>query len=376
MPKIILTVVFYIFLSLQLRPSIAQPDWIRVGYYSYSSDYEFLISDINSSLFTNIICTYASVNSTSYQLSLSPTDAEHFSTFTRTVKQKNSSLTTLLFIGGSNANNSAISLMVSDFSYRKSFIDSSIKLARLYGFQGLDFDWHFPHTSSDVFNMEVLFQEWRAAIDLEATDSVQSQLILTVYNQPLVNNLTGAQAALYDPSNFVNTDFGIREWINGGLSTNKLVLSLPLFGYAWMLDNPMENGPDVHVNYNSTYVVNYWTKGTTWIGFDDVEAVRAKVSYAKEKKLLGYHVWNVSDDVNWVLSKTAAGVDVNNSSVQEDNKIGQNNERHLLAILLSTTAAFALLLGIFVIFYCWRRNLKLKGINEYTKIARGSFKND
>ncbi|KAJ0045366.1 hypothetical protein Pint_05398 [Pistacia integerrima] len=58
--------------------------------------------------------------------------------------------------------------------------------------------------------------------------------------------------------------------------------------------------------YNSTYVANYWSKGTTWIGFDDVEAIRAKVSYAKEKKLLGYFVWQVSYDVSWVLSKTAA----------------------------------------------------------------------
>ncbi|KAJ0030084.1 hypothetical protein Pint_14768 [Pistacia integerrima] len=110
---------------------------------------------------------------------------------------------------------------------------------------------------------------------------------------------------------------------------------LSFYGCAWTLENPMDNsigapakgaainiphggvtyreikdyinqyGPDVQVRYNSTYVVNCWTKGTTWIGFDDVEAIRTKVTYAKEKKLLGYFVWQVSYDVNWVLSKTA-----------------------------------------------------------------------
>lgn len=55
--------------------------------------------------------------------------------------------------------------------------------------------------------------------------------------------------------------------------------------------------------YNATYVVNYVTIGTTWIGFDDVQAIRAKISYAKEKKLLGYNVFQVSNDDNWALSQ-------------------------------------------------------------------------
>ncbi|KAJ0031442.1 hypothetical protein Pint_14521 [Pistacia integerrima] len=386
-PKIIIIVCFYIFLSIQLRPSIAQITWIRVGYYRPSN--EFSISDINFGFFTHIICAYVAVNSTSYQLSLSPADQEHFSTFTHAVKQKNSSVTTLLSIGGENGNYSIFSSMVSDSSHRKSFIDSSIKVARLYGFQGLDFAWQYPNTSIDMNNVGDLFQEWRAAIDLEAESSNYSQLILTAkvryttrvsfqsypvqviqqnldwvhvvssnYTQPLSSNLTGAHAALYDPSSYLNTDYGIIDWTNiGGLSANKLVLGMPFYGFAWTLENPMNNGiaavakgpaitgtgfltykeiknytkrygPDVHVAYDSSFVVNYWTNGTTWIGFDDVEAVREKVHYAQVKKLLGYYVWEVSYDDNWVLSQAAA--------------------------------AGILLLVIFVIFFCWRRKLKLK----------------
>ncbi|GJR38253.1 chitinase II [Tanacetum coccineum] len=43
------------------------------------------------------------------------------------------------------------------------------------------------------------------------------------------------------------------------------------------------------VYYNSTYVINYFNFGSSWVGFDDVEAIRAKVAYAKEKGLLGYN---------------------------------------------------------------------------------------
>ncbi|XP_031257251.1 class V chitinase-like [Pistacia vera] len=312
--------------------------------------------------------------------------------------------------------------MVSTSSNRKSFIDSSTKIARRYGFEGLDFSWLFPATSIDMFNMGILFKEWKAAIDFEATHSSRSALILTakVYNTLKIystsypmesiqqhldwvyffvdyikNDIswdrhTSTEASLYNPYDFDNADCGIREWIDGGLSANKMVLTLPFYGFAWRLENPMDNGigapakvlptntengivayreiknyidqygPDVHVRYNSTYVVNYWTKGTTWYCFNDVEGIRTKVSYAKEKKLLGYVVWQIPYDYNWMLSSAAAEVGITDSSGQDSRK-GQNDKRQLLVIILSTTAAFALLLGIFVIFYCCRRNLGFKG---------------
>ncbi|XP_044488839.1 cysteine-rich receptor-like protein kinase 10 [Mangifera indica] len=417
MQKIIMIDLFYIFLSI----SIAQTNWVRVGYYWYSI-YKFPVSEIDSSLFTHIICAHTAVNSSSYQLSLSSAEEENLSTFTLTVKQNNPSVTTLLSIGGRYANYSTISSMVSNSSYRKSFIDSSIRIARRYGFQGLDFAWIYPNTTSDTFNMGVLFKELKAAADLEAKHSNQSQLILTAavyylpavfsesypiemiqqnldwvhvlsneFTSPLKSNFTGAHAALYNPSNLFDTNYGIREWINGGLSANRIVLGLFFYGYAWTLKNPKDNGigaeatgaiinkplgggvtyreiknyiedhgRDVPVKYNSTYVVNYWSKGTTWIGFDDVEAIRTKVSYAKEKKLLGYFVWEVAFDFNWALSKTAAEVEIKDSSVQVDNESRNNKKRSSLVIPLSTTAAVALLIGIFFTFYCWRRNHKLK----------------
>ncbi|KAK0576070.1 hypothetical protein LWI29_011324 [Acer saccharum] len=86
------------------------------------------------------------------------------------------------------------------------------------------------------------------------------------------------------------------------------------------------------VMYNSTYVVNYCSVETAWIAFDDVEAVRAKVSYAKEKGMLGYRVWQVSYDVNWVLSQAAALQDA--ITHQEDNKSGQNKWPHRFLVII------------------------------------------
>ncbi|KAH9660234.1 Receptor-like serine/threonine-protein kinase [Citrus sinensis] len=373
----IIILALHIFIFSESLPARTQT-LIRAGYWDSSRG--FPVSDVNSDLFTHLMCGFADVNSTSFELSLSPSDEEEFSNFTDTVKIKNPSITTLLSIGGgNNPNYSTYSSMAGNPSSRKSFIDSSIKIARLYGFQGLDLSWSQANTSWDRYNIGILFKEWRAAVDLEArNNSSQSQLILTAkvtysplsragaypvdsirqylnwvhvitaeYSRPMWTNLTGAYAALYNPNSVSNTEYGITEWIEEGLSADKLVLCLPFYGYAWTLVKPEDNGigaaatgpalhdnglvtykeiknrikhygPNVQVMYNSTYVMNYFSIGKIWFGFDDVEAVRVKVSYAKEKKLRGYFVWLVSYDHYWMLSQAAAKPSKDSATSQAD----------------------------------------------------------
>ncbi|KAK7411614.1 hypothetical protein VNO78_03049 [Psophocarpus tetragonolobus] len=355
-------ILFLLVFCQELQPIEAQ-SWVQAGYWLSGTG--FPVSDINSALYTHLICAFADLNSTSYELSISPGDEESFSSFTNTVKKKNPSISTLLSIGGSDANYSIFKSMASNASSRKSFIQSSIRIARLYGFEGLDMAWTSANTSSDMSNMGKLFEEWREASKSEAANSSStSELILAAtvklrpglnftsypvesirsnlnwahvvayeYHKPTKENFAGAYAALFDPSGDVNTDSGMKEWIRSGVPSNKLLLGLPFYGYAWTLENPKENGigapttgPAItaggdmqykkirayiqqygaSVQYNSTYETNYWTLGSTWICFDDVHAIRGKVSYAREMKLLGYAVWQVPYDSNWVLSRAAA----------------------------------------------------------------------
>ncbi|KAH9660263.1 class V chitinase [Citrus sinensis] len=405
----IIILVLHIFIFSESFPARAQT-LIRAGYW-YSGN-GFSVSDVNSALFTHLMCGFADVNSTSYELSLSPSNEKQFSNFTDTVKIKNPAITTLLSIGGgNNPNYSTYSSMAGNPSSRKYFIDSSIKIARLCGFQGLDLSWSWANTSWDKYNIGILFKEWRATIDLEArNNSSQSQLILTAmvaysplsteaaypvdsirqylnwvrvmtagYSKPMRTNFTSAQAALYDPNSISNTEYRITQWIEDGLSADKLVVGLPFYGYAWTLVKPEDNGigaaatgpalrdnglvtykeiknhiknygPHVQLMYNSTYVVNYCSIGKIWFGFDDVEAVRVKVSYAKEKKLRGYYMWEVSYDHYWMLSRAAA---------EEDNK-NRQNKRLLWAIVLPIIAACLLLIGFLLYYCCWMKTLKLK----------------
>ncbi|KAI8570436.1 hypothetical protein RHMOL_Rhmol01G0033800 [Rhododendron molle] len=360
-----LQMLFNIISLLLFLPSLANSSesqtWIKAGYWFSGS--EFPAPDIDSSLFTHLICGYAYINNSTFELLISAPDETNFSNFTNIVRQKNPTVTTLLSIWTQNQNFAAYFSMTSQLSHRSSFIESSIQTARLYGFDGLELNGVKPGTSmNNMTDMRLLFDEWRSAINRESKNSSRSPLILTMeghympsqnstsypldsirrnldwvniraydYHSPSKDSFTGAHSALYDPSSNLNTDYGIKEWIRRGLPAKQMVLGLAYYGYSWTLVDPTDNGigspargtiendggtmnykyirsfwkcDGEKVLYNSTYVTNYCvTSSSIWIGYDDVEAIRTKVSYAREKGLLGYTVFHVPNDYNWELSK-------------------------------------------------------------------------
>ncbi|CAN0838506.1 Cysteine-rich receptor-like protein kinase 10 [Linum grandiflorum] len=333
--------------------------WIQAGFWS--SDRGFPISTINSSAFTHLLCGFSSVDPSTFKLSISPTDAESFSLFTSTVRSKNPSVATLLSIRCNTTNFDTFSILLTNSSFRESFINSSVEFARNHGFHGLDLIWSCPvNANATSASIGQLFDTWRDRIDQEAAQSAaNATLLLTAtlsfwpipvqsvnrsldwvhlraseYHSPkLDESTTAAHAAVYDP-NGGGTDAGVKEWIGKGLPASKMVLSIPLYGYAWKLrveaadvrgvGTPAEGAAisrtgffryaDVRrfvevnraeVYYNGSYVVNYCWAGLTWIGYDDVEAVREKVEYARRMGLRGYAIWQIPYDDNGTLSQVA-----------------------------------------------------------------------
>ena len=368
------TILLLTLLSLHFSTSTSQQTWIKAGYWFTGSS--FPIPNINSGLFTHLICAFAYINASNHELFLFQSDKSYISTFASTVKRNNPKVIPLLSIWTENGrpgdyeNSTNFFKMAENSAFRKSFIESSIKIARFYGFEG--FDLHVTsllNTSGNMTNVGTLFNEWRVAIDSELKESKKDQkkLIMTMagyyvpeldslsypvdsvrrnfdwvslrsydyhtrFTDKFTYNFTAAHTALYDPSSRVNTDYGINEWVKRGLPADKMVLGLAFHGYGWTLLDHNDNGigapaksgsiiGDGSLNYdyirkyltgykidpvyNSAYVINYYTIGSLWVGFDDVEAIRAKVAYAKEKGLLGYNVWQVPNDHNWELSKAA-----------------------------------------------------------------------
>ncbi|KAM1072216.1 hypothetical protein ACFX13_017769 [Malus domestica] len=365
LPLLLSTLLFLI----QLNVSASQAA-VKGAYWYWDSGLP--ASSIDSTLFTHLFCAFADLNADTYQVTVSSSNQAQFSSFTQTVQQNNPSVKTLLSIGGGGgaALADTFAAMASQPDRRKSFIDSSISLARSYNFHGLDVDWEYPSTTTHMTNFGTLLTELRAAVANESQTSGNTALLLTAavhrsadyytINYPfesISNSLdwinvmaydfygsawessranTGPPAALYNATaSQINGNAGITSWIGAGVAANKIVLGLPFYGYAWRLvnaddhglfapaDGPANAGTDgsmvydqirdfisqnaAETVYNATVVTNYCYSGTTWIGYDDTESISAKVSYAKEEALLGYFAWQVSgDDSNWALSQTAS----------------------------------------------------------------------
>ncbi|KAJ8753127.1 hypothetical protein K2173_017685 [Erythroxylum novogranatense] len=413
---IFLFIFLFLSVSSKFQSCKSQETWIQAGYW-YSAS-ELPVSDVDSSLFTHLIYAFAYINSSTYKLYINSSTEHSFSSFTSTIKRKNPSAISLLSIWAGSEDLEIFSSMISDSCHRKSFIDSSINMARINDYGGLQLNGVVPSMRLSMTNLGTLFYEWRRAAASESKNSGKSELLLIMagycspsldsvtypigslrrnldwieivaydYYVPTKSNLTDAHAALYGTLSQANTDRGIKEWLRAGLSASKLVLGLPYHGYEWQLVNPKDNfigapasGPAITIDgsmgykfiksfiqkygygktssFNSTYVVNCITIGSIWINFDDVEAIRAKVSYAKEKKLSGYSVFQLSNDDNWLLSKTAQG---------KEHEDKEGKRKSLIHILIGLAIAFLLIS--MVMFCCFQRKvLKSKGI--LTTISR------
>ncbi|XP_059455133.1 class V chitinase-like [Corylus avellana] len=166
------------------------------------------------------------------------------------------------------------------------------------------------------------------------------------YNPALSGNRTGPFAALHSPQ--INAETppcghnGVSAWLATTMPANKIVLGLPFYGTAWCLVNEnnreifaaaagraqsdkvyindldgtlpynqikyfIEKHPGGRQDHSDKYVVDYFSAENTWIGYNDIHSIRAKVEYARGKGLLGYYAWHAGGDRDGTLSGAAFG---------------------------------------------------------------------
>ncbi|TXG47167.1 hypothetical protein EZV62_026461 [Acer yangbiense] len=241
------TFFFLLFFSLNLQCS-SSDNWIRAGYWH--SGTALPVSEINSDLFTHLMCAFARINSSTYHIFIDSNYEQSFSNFTNTVKRKNPSVTTLLSIFGVKQDSEIFSSMINQSSSRQSFIESSIETARLYGFDGLNLAAVMPGNSTSMTNMGTLLEDWRTAVGSESRNSGKSELLLVMTGcyfsatrllsylvesmkksldwvdvlafdnyLPTRDNFTGPHSALYGSSSsstWLNINNSVQEWLNRG----------------------------------------------------------------------------------------------------------------------------------------------------------------
>ncbi|KAL6961885.1 chitinase [Sarracenia purpurea var. burkii] len=349
-------------------PPPPPPSQAIKGAYWPSWATDFPPSAIDTRLFTHIYYAFLIPNNVTFKFDVSNSTAPLLLSFTSTLHRKNPPVKTLFSVGGGSEGPALFSRIASNASSRKIYIDSSIDVARRFGFDGIDLDWEFPQNSKDMEDLGYLLEEWRTEVQKEAKATGRSPLLLTAAmyfsvsfilaedrrsypvasiskNLDWVNAMcydyhgswdtseTGTLAALFDPKTNVSTSYGLRAWIAAGLPPSKLIMGLPLYGRTWQLKDPKLHGigaPGVGVGpgsegamtydlvekfnrennatvvYDVDTVSAYSFAGTSWIGYDDTRSTMVKIAYAQALGLRGYFFWAVHGDYEWKISRQAS----------------------------------------------------------------------
>ncbi|KAM9612762.1 chitotriosidase-1 [Trichechus inunguis] len=157
-------------------------------------------------------------------------------------------------------------------------------------------------------------------INLMAYDFHGTWEKITGHNSPLYKRQGESSAAAE-----VNVDFAVRYWLQRGAPANKLILGMPTYGRTFTLASSSDTGVGAPATGPGTpgpftkeggvlayYEVCSWKgatkvriqdqkvpyafQGNQWVGFDDVESFKTKVSYLKQKGLGGAMVWTLDLD--------------------------------------------------------------------------------
>ncbi|XP_024178003.1 nod factor hydrolase protein 1 [Rosa chinensis] len=348
------------------EPASENPPAVKSGYYPPSDN--FPPSAIDTTFFTHVYYAFLVPSNVTFRFELSNETALLLSNFTTALRHKTPLVKTMLSIGGGAGEEVAhiFASMASNPSSRSNFIDSAIEVARKFGFDGLDLDWEYPESPIEMKALGHLLKQWRREIKKEAQATNSQPLLLTaavyfsaeffldavIRSYPIKymekyldwanvmcfdyhgawSNITGPNAPLFDPNSNVNSIYGLRSWINGGMTANKLVMGLPLYGRTWELKDPKDNGigsiaigpgpgngslgfnelealneeSTAIVVYDADTVSVYSVNGSSWIAFDDAFTTTSKIGFAQALGLRGYFFWAIIHDSNWKISAQAS----------------------------------------------------------------------
>ena len=269
-------------------------------------------------------------------------------------------------VGGHGAD--GFSDMASTEESRKEFVASVKEFIIEYDLDGVDIDWESPVTGGggvikcmpeDKENFTYLLEALRDGIDelkvenkkeyelsfaqissedglknieLNKINSLVDAINLMSYDYTGTwSDVTGHNSNLYkseDKDSQICTDDIIKRYEEIGISLNKIILGIPIYGQVWSGVESTNNGlyqkaekshdPIRYKDIKNKYLwknnfERYWDEsakvpylynGDMFIAYDDVESVRIKSEYVRKKKLGGVMVWEYTQDDNEEIIKS------------------------------------------------------------------------
>ncbi|KAK3055909.1 Chitinase 4 [Extremus antarcticus] len=269
------------------------------------------------------------------------------------LKKKNRNMKVLLSIGGWTYS-SNFAAPASTESGRRTFAQSSVRLLKDLGFDGLDVDWEYPKSPAEAGAFTKLLHATRVELDnYSATLQPKPHFLLTVacpagaqnYEKMHLRDMdqyldfwnlmaydfagswdaqAGHQANIYASRKDAkctpfSTDHAVKHYINQGIHPSNIVLGMPLYGRAFQNtkgpghsfsgvgEGSWENGvwdykalprPGAEVVHDAEAIASYCYDGNSklMVSYDSPQVAAEKVQYIKSTGLGGGMWWETSGD--------------------------------------------------------------------------------
>ena len=343
-----------------------------VGYYAGWAAYQGYTPDqLPAEHLTQINYAFARIDPDTLTIALEdPAHDKKNLAALRKLRQQNGHLKLLISVGGWS-DSQYFSDAAATAARREAFAASCVDFVVAQGLDGVDLDWEYPvsggapgtiHRPADKQNFTKLLQELRTRLDRQgrrdgkdysltiagAAGSWYLNQIEAVKVADLVDHIflmgydlhgpwdTSADfnAPLYTPSGASpqgksSIADSVQAYLDKGIPVEKLVLGMPLYGYAYQGVSSQNNG--LYSTYTSAKSVSYRTLkknylsnaayrqyrhqeaqvpylygSRTFISYDDAESLAAKAALARSRDLGGIGFWELSQDDGGELTAAAS----------------------------------------------------------------------
>jgi chitinase len=274
------------------------------------------------------------------------------------LKARNPNLKVILSIGGWGADNFSDAALTDDS--RQKFARSCVNLLKSYALDGIDLDWEYPgqlgpgikYREDDKTNFTAMLRELRAQLDvlsderkrigadrytltiataggayfkhteMEKVHAYVDWINIMTYDFYGISTPAGHHATLFTPASTYyrrTSDSDVKDHLNAGIPSNKLVIGAAFYGKAWnnvTSIEPINEGKYVRSysysqlkreilpssayerRWDATAKADYlWNPATsTFISYEGPAALKAKCDYIKQNKLAGVMFWEYSND--------------------------------------------------------------------------------
>ena len=342
-----------------------------VGYYAGWAAYQGYTPDqLPAEHLTQINYAFARIDPDTLTIALeNPAHDKKNLAALRKLRQQNGHLKLLISVGGWS-DSQHFSDAAATAARREAFAASCVDFVVAQGLDGVDLDWEYPvsggapgtiHRPADKQNFTKLLQELRTQLDRQgrrdgkdysltiagAAGSWYLNQIEAVKVADIVDHIflmgydlhgpwdTSADfnAPLYTPSGASpqgksSIADSVQAYLDKGIPAEKLVLGMPLYGYAYQGVSSQNNG--LYSTYTSAKSVSYRTLkknylsndvyrrlrhgeaqvpylygSRTFISYDDAESLAAKAALARSRDLGGIGFWELSQDDGGELTAAA-----------------------------------------------------------------------